>query len=269
MASEQSISQERLEPSILIGGADVEGVVEPSVAPIYFAPCVHHDSAKVPGGNESVGGSSKGIEALDLRARELTRAAGLAAAALTAAELKLAEFQAWELEMAATGSTGGKVGGEGSSGCSDTGIGAGGAKERGLWGIRGEAVGAGGPGGGGPGGGGANSYGVTDGFGASCSGPLGGRAKASGGGQPKSRVYYKWLRETGEGEYLLNWTHCIGGGSGGGEGGCYSGVGDGVGDEGDQEEICVSESWESECGEKTCEFGGGSDGSDELDFDDG
>ena len=165
------------------------------------------------------------------------------------------------------------MGGEGSSGCSDTGIGAGGAKERGLWGIRGEAVGAGGPGGGGPGGGpgggGANSYGVTDGFGASCSGPLDGRIKASGGGQPKSRVYYKWLRETGEGEYPLNWAHCIGGGSGGGEGGCYSGVGDGVGDKGDQEEICVSESWESEFGEKTFEFGGGSDGSDELDFDDG
>ena len=98
------------------------------------------------------------------------------------------------------------MGGDGSSRCSDTGTGACKAKERGLWGVRGEAVGGGGPGDGGPGGGGASGD---------------------------------------------------------------SGVGDGVGDRGDKEEICVSESLESECEEETFEFGGGSGGSDELDFDDG
>ena len=38
--------------------------MEPSVASLFLAPCVHHDFTKGPGGNEGIGGSSGGSQAL-------------------------------------------------------------------------------------------------------------------------------------------------------------------------------------------------------------
>ncbi len=68
MASEQSISQDRLGPLILIGGADAGGVVEPSVASLFVAPCVYHEFKKVPDGNESVRNGPEIVKAFDFRA---------------------------------------------------------------------------------------------------------------------------------------------------------------------------------------------------------
>ena len=76
VASEQSTSQERLEPSILIGGADAEGVVEPSVASLYLAPCVHHNLTKVPDGNESIGRSPEAVKTFDFCAYARAHTAG-------------------------------------------------------------------------------------------------------------------------------------------------------------------------------------------------
>ena len=73
------------------------------------------------------------------------------------------------------------------------------------------------------------------------------------GDGPNSCPYYKWRQETGAGDYLPNWVH-YDGGSGGGNGRVDGGGGWGESSEG--------------CGwaEQASEYGGGSSGSVDSDF---